>query len=116
MNTMIHSAIRRSDTKRLLRFGLVGGWGFAVNMFFLWFLTEVGGVYYLFSSIVAIELSLLNNYVLNDLWTWRDRGKPGKREYVKRMLQYHVAASAAIRQYTIPSRPLPIRPRASAFS
>ncbi len=88
--------IQRSDPRRLVKFGLVGGWGFAVNMFFLWLLTEVAGLYYLFSSIAAIEISLVNNYVLNDLWTWRDRGKAGKKEYFKRMFRYHIAASAAM--------------------
>jgi dolichol-phosphate mannosyltransferase len=65
-------------------------------MFLLWFLTEKAGVYYLASSIAAIEISLLNNYVLNDLWTWHDRGKKGRKEYFKRMLQYHVTVSAAM--------------------
>lgn len=65
-------------------------------MSILWFLTEMAGLYYLFSSLVAIEIALINNYVLNDLWTWHDRGKAGKREYFKRMLQYHVTASAAM--------------------
>ena len=54
------------------------------------------GLFYLLSSLIAIEISLLNNFVLNDLWTWHDRGKQGKREYLKRMLQYHLTASAAM--------------------
>ncbi len=95
MNSKMFSFIQARQTQRFVKFGLVGTWGFLVNMFFLWFLTEKVGVYYLFSSIVAIEISLLNNYVLNDLWTWHDRGKEGKKEYFKRMLQYHVSASAA---------------------
>lgn len=74
----------------------MGTWGFVVNMSILWLLTEVGGLYYLLSSIVAVEIALINNYVLNDLWTWHDRGKPGKREYLKRMLKYHITASAAM--------------------
>jgi len=79
-----------------VKFCLVGVSGFLVNMSILWFLTEKVGVYYLLSSIAAIEISLLNNYVLNDLWTWHDRGKEGKTEYFKRMLQYHVSSSAAM--------------------
>ncbi len=79
-----------------MKFCLVGVSGFLVNMSILWFLTEKVGVYYLLSSIAAIEISLLNNYVLNDLWTWHDRGKEGKTEYFKRMLQYHVSSSAAM--------------------
>ena len=96
MNTRIYSIIREKEVRRFVKFGLVGTWGFVVNMFFLWFLTEKVGVYYLFSSIVAIEIALINNYVLNDLWTWYDRGKEGKKEYFKRMLQYHITASAAM--------------------
>ena len=45
---------------------------------------------------MAIELSIVSNYVLNDLWTWHDRGKEGKSEYFKRMLQYHLSASAGL--------------------
>jgi len=96
LNYKVHSLIQENQIQRFVKFGLVGTWGFLVNMFFLWFLTEIAGVYYLFSSIVAIEISLVNNYVLNDLWTWHDRGKEGKTEYLKRMLQYHIFASAAM--------------------
>ena len=96
MNSKIYSVIQEKQIHRFVKFGLVGTWGFLVNMLLLWFLTEKVGVYYLFSSIVAIEISLLNNYILNDLWTWHDRGKAGKTEYFKRMLQYHISSSAAM--------------------
>lgn len=96
MNTRIYSIIHQKEVRRIVKFGLVGTWGFVVNMFFLWFFTETVGLFYLFSSLIAIEISLINNYVFNDLWTWRDRGKEGKKEYLKRMLQYHTTASAAM--------------------
>jgi dolichol-phosphate mannosyltransferase len=96
LNTGIHSIIHQKEVRRIVKFGLVGAWGFVVNMFLLWFLTENVGLFYLFSSLIAIEISLLSNYVFNDLWTWHDRGKGGKKEYFKRMLQYHVTASAAM--------------------
>ena len=96
MNTRIYSIIHQKEVRRIVKFGLVGTWGFVVNMFFLWFFTETVGLFYLFSSLIAIEISLINNYVFNDLWTWRDRGKEGKKEYLKRTLQYHATASAAM--------------------
>jgi dolichol-phosphate mannosyltransferase len=65
-------------------------------MFFLWFLTEIAGLYYLLSSILAIEISLINNFVLNDIWTWHDRGRAGKAEYFKRMLRYQITAGASM--------------------
>ncbi|MGB2981018.1 MAG: GtrA family protein, partial [Candidatus Zixiibacteriota bacterium] len=83
MNTRIYSIIHRKEVRRIVKFGLVGTWGFLVNMFFLWFFTETVGLFYLFSSLIAIEISLIKNYVFNDLWTWRDRGKEGKKEYLK---------------------------------
>jgi dolichol-phosphate mannosyltransferase len=96
LNTRLHLIFQQWEIRRLVKFGLVGSWGFVVNMSILWFLTEMAGLYYLFSSLVAIEIALINNYVLNDLWTWHDRGKAGRREYFKRMLQYHITASAAM--------------------
>ena len=96
MNTRIYSIIHQKEVRRIVKFCLVGACGFVVNMFFLWFFTETVGFFYLFSSVIAIEISLLNNFVLNALWTWHDRGKEGKKEYFKRMLQYHVTASAAM--------------------
>ena len=96
MNWKIHSLVQDRKLHRFVKFCLVGTSGFLVNMFFLWFFTEVVRIYYLFSSLIAIELSIINNYVLNDLWTWHDRGKEGKSEYFKRMFKYHVFASAAL--------------------
>ena len=92
----IRSLTQKDDIRRFVKFCLVGGSGVLVNMFFLWFFTEKAKFYYLISSLIAIEISVLSNYVLNDLWTWYDRGKEGKTEYFKRMLQYHVSSSAAI--------------------
>lgn len=96
LNWKIHSLTQDKELQRFVRFCLVGASGFLVNMFFLWFFTEILKIYYLFSSLIAIELSIISNYVLNDLWTWRDRGREGKVEYLKRMLQYHLSASAGL--------------------
>jgi putative flippase GtrA len=92
----VYSIIQEKEVRRFVKFCLVGASGFLVNMFFLWFFTETFKVYYLFSSLIAIELSIISNYVLNDLWTWHDRGKEGRVEYLKRMVQYHISASAGL--------------------
>ncbi len=92
----IYSIVQKKEVRRFVKFCLVGASGVLVNMFFLWFFTEKVKLYYLLSSLLAIEISLLSNFVLNDLWTWHDRGKEGKTEYFKRMLQYHISSSAAI--------------------
>lgn len=39
----------------------------------LWLLTQFAGFYYLWASLIAIEVSILNNFTWNDLWTFRER-------------------------------------------
>lgn len=95
LSSIISSLVWDKERRRFLRFCVVGLSGVGINMFFLWFFTEVFKVFYLFSSPLAIELSIINNFVLNDLWTWRDRKRPGKLNYLKRMVQYHISASVS---------------------
>ncbi len=58
---------------RLIKFSVVGASGVAVNMGLLYALTRFMGIHYILSSILAIEVSILTNFILNDIWTWRDR-------------------------------------------
>lgn len=78
-----------------LKFMVVGTIGFFVNQFFLfllydtpaaWFLPEaeteakilfvtVGDVRLLIASIVAVEISIISNFLFHDYWTFRDRLK-----------------------------------------
>ncbi len=56
---------------KIARFGLVGLSGIFVNMGLLYVLTEIAGLYYLVSAVIAIELSIVNNFVWNDTWTFK---------------------------------------------
>lgn len=60
-----------AEWNKVVRFGLVGLSGIFVNMGLLYALTEIAGLYYLVSAAIAIELSIVNNFVLNDVWTFR---------------------------------------------
>lgn len=95
LNSMISSVTWGRESRRFLKFCVVGLSGVGVNMFFLWFFTEIVRFFYLFSSPLAIELSILSNFILNDRWTWRDRTTAGKLNYVKRMVQYHISVSVS---------------------
>lgn len=95
LNSIISSLIWDKEIRRFLKFCVVGLSGVGVNMFFLWFFTEIVKIFYLFSSPLAIELSIMNNFILNDLWTWKDRKTPGKLNYLKRMVQYHISVSVS---------------------
>lgn len=58
------------EWKRIARFGLVGLSGIFVNMGLLYTLTEFAGLYYLISAAIAIEVSIMNNFIWNDIWTF----------------------------------------------
>jgi dolichol-phosphate mannosyltransferase len=73
---------------RIIKFSIVGGSGIAVNMGILFLLTEYCHLFYWLSSIFAIELSIISNFLLNDIWTWRDRKK---KTFRKRLIQYHIS-------------------------
>lgn len=73
---------------RPLKFALVGVSGIGVNEGFLHILMSLGKPVFL-GSPLAIELSILNNFVWNELWTF---GYKRKKGIVKRCLKFHGAS------------------------
>jgi dolichol-phosphate mannosyltransferase len=90
----ITNYINRIITKRrFFKFSIVGLSGIAVNQGLLCILTEHVRLFYMISSIIAIEISIVTNYFLNDLWTWRDRSK---QIWIKRITKYHSVSLASL--------------------
>lgn len=77
---------------RLIKFGIVGASGVVVNMGCLYVLKEFAGIPYFVASVIAIELSILSNFTINLLWTWRDRSEEGT--LWTKLVRYHVGAGA----------------------
>ena len=75
---------RLLEERRIMRFATVGGIGTVVKLSSLWLLVEMGGLHYLGAYPVAFVLTVTSNYLLNSLWTFRDRehGLNGYTKYV----------------------------------
>ncbi len=73
---------------RLLKFGVVGATGIAVNMGALYLLTDFGKIPYFLASLIAIELSILSNFSINLGWTWKDRMEAGT--VWSKLVRYHI--------------------------
>jgi len=73
---------------KFIKFAIVGLSGVIVNQGLLWVLTEFGNLYYLFSGLIAIEISILSNFVLNDIWSFR---KQRRGSFLKRMCRFNIA-------------------------
>ena len=55
---------------QLFRYIFVGGTAFAVDFFFLYFFSDICGIYYLFSAVLSFIISVLVNYVMSTRWVF----------------------------------------------
>jgi putative flippase GtrA len=61
-----------SHWSRFARYAVVGGSGVAVNTLVLFVLVARVGMPHVAAAVVSSEVSVLSNFLLNDLWTFRD--------------------------------------------
>jgi dolichol-phosphate mannosyltransferase len=70
-----------------IKFCIVGATGVIVNMGFLYFFTEYLKIFYIISAFIAIEISILSNFLLNDNWTFKtNKNKP----FIERLISYEM--------------------------
>jgi len=75
------------DWKTLIKYAIVGASGVAVNMGVLYSLTEYFGLYYMVSAVIASELSIISNFIINNKWTFSQTDT--KHSAGKRLLIYN---------------------------
>jgi dolichol-phosphate mannosyltransferase len=82
-------------SSELLPFGLVGFSGILINQLMLALLTEVFGMEVKYAGIIAIETSILTNFLGNNFWTWR---AATERPFYMRLIRHHMvtALSASV--------------------
>lgn len=73
-----------------LKFALVGVSGIIVNQGLLALQVDALQIDLKIAGLIAIELSILNNFFLNNIWTWKDRKK---HSFGKRLLRYHMVTA-----------------------
>ena len=55
---------------QLFRYIFVGGTAFAVDFFFLYFFSDICGIYYLISAVLSFIISVLVNYIMSTKWVF----------------------------------------------
>jgi len=85
----VSDAVKRLEPLRFLKFAVVGGVGVIVNTALLYLLTTYvfGEPLYLLSAAISLEASILNNFLLNEYWTFRDRAFAGG--FGLRLVKFH---------------------------
>ncbi len=92
---------------RFLRFAIVGLSGVLVDFFILWICsqiwgfsmttakTDLGQLTILGSKLIAVEIAIMNNFIWNDLWTFRDASlsQRGLKARLIRFLKFNLACT-----------------------
>lgn len=55
---------------QFFRYIFVGGTAFVVDFFFLYFFSDICGIYYLISAILSFIISVLVNYIMSTKWVF----------------------------------------------
>lgn len=83
------------DKIKIIKFGTVGFVGFMVNFIFLRIFRSFG-----WNEIVvwalATELAILNNYIFNNAWTFKDQEIKGLKTTILKFLQFNLTSAGAL--------------------
>ena len=70
----VHLGTRKPDNwVQLVKFGLVGGSGYVVNLVVFALLSELAGLHHIPAAVGAFCVAVSNNFLLNRHWTFRAR-------------------------------------------
>ena len=83
------------DKQKFIKFGTVGFVGFLVNFFFLRVFRGMGlpeVLAWLFST----ELAIINNYTLNNIWTFKEVKIGGLKNTIVKFFQFNLTSAGAL--------------------
>ncbi len=98
---VLHGMRRPANWLQLVRFGIVGGIGFAVNIgVYALFVHPIGADYHV-AAVAAWLVAVANNFVLNRHWTFDARDDLAHRQAVRFLAVSLVAFGASLLLLTL---------------
>ncbi|MFD1643628.1 GtrA family protein [Halohasta litorea] len=82
--------------RRLRRFVAVGVFTAGVQTVLLWLFVDSVGLNYLLGAVIAIELTIILSYVLNNAWTFQASQNTGLAAYLVGMVKTNLVRGTAI--------------------
>lgn len=82
--------------RQLRRFVIVGAVAAGVQLALLWAFVDRIGLHYLLGAVLAIEVTIVLSYVLNNAWTFRANRNTGTAEYLAGLLKTNVVRGTAV--------------------
>ncbi|HVP64041.1 MAG TPA: GtrA family protein [candidate division Zixibacteria bacterium] len=91
--------MKNADTTRVmlirwLKFNLVGGIGILLQLALLTVLSKLLHVSYLVATAVAVELTVLHNFVWHERYTWKSISACGAHPLFSRLIRFHLGNGA----------------------
>ncbi len=82
--------------QQLRRFTIVGAATAGVQMGLLWLFVDTVQLNYLLGAVIAIEITIVLSYVLNNVWTFRHMRNTGSSAFFTGLLKTNVVRGSAI--------------------
>ncbi len=79
---------------RIIRFALVGGSGVVVNQSLFLLLDSTNLFSLWICSAIAIEVSIITNFICNALWTWRDQKAESFSHFFIQLFRFNLSSGA----------------------
>ena len=83
------------DKQRFIKFGVVGFIGYLVNAISLKIMTSVGAPG-LFAWSLPVELAIISNFTLNNLWTFKQEKISGLKNIIYKFVQFNLTSMGAL--------------------
>ncbi|MBL7119355.1 MAG: GtrA family protein [Dehalococcoidia bacterium] len=99
-------ATTERELRRLIQFALVGLSGVGVNFGAFWLLTRAAGLPDLVALLLGWATATLSNFILNDIWTFRDRRVGNIKATLVRALKFNLISVGAVGLYYASYTPL----------
>jgi putative flippase GtrA len=98
---LLHGMRRPANWLQLVRFGMVGGVGFVVNLVVYTLFVHSVGVDYRVASVVAWLVAVLNNFILNRHWTFDASGDRAHRQAIRFLCVSLIAEAVSLLLLTL---------------
>mgnify|MGYP000264631966 FL=1 len=81
---------------QLRRFVVVGALAAGIQLALLWLFVDYAGLNYLVGATMAIEITIVCSYVLNNAWTFRASQNTGVADYLAGLVKTNLVRGTAI--------------------
>jgi putative flippase GtrA len=81
----------KSTLSRWIQFNTVGAMGFAIQLGSLALLLHIIEPHFLWASVLAVEISVVHNFLWHWKWTWADRRRSSVRGMIDALFRFNLS-------------------------